>query len=76
MSYVLGKLVINILVFKALTSGTNLHLTENELLRGVFEMGAPIPSLSSVQGNISKHQRVRFNKLQCLYDYYTLIGQK
>ena len=57
--------MINVFVFKALTSGTNLHLTENELLRGVFEMGAPIPSLSSVQGNISKHQRVRFNKLQC-----------
>jgi len=50
------------MVCKALTSGTNLHLTENELLRGVFEMGAPIPSLSSVQGNISKHQRQMANQ--------------
>jgi len=50
------------MVCKALTSGTNLHLTENELLRGVFEMGAPIPSLSSAQGNISKHQRQMANQ--------------
>lgn len=45
------------MVCKALTSGTNLHLTENELLRGVFEMGAPISSLSSTQSRPSKHER-------------------
>lgn len=50
------------MVCKALSSGTNLHLTENELLRGVFEMGAPIPSLSSATSNISKHQRQMANQ--------------
>lgn len=45
------------MVCKALAFGTNLHLTENDLIRGVFEMGAPIPSLASAQTNVSKHQR-------------------
>lgn len=50
------------MVCKALTSGTNLHLTENELIRGVFEMGAPVPSLSSAQSNVSKHQKQMANQ--------------
>jgi len=46
------------MVCKALASGTNLHLTENELIRDVFEMGAPMPSLSSMQtSKPSKHER-------------------
>jgi len=45
------------MVCKALSSGSNLHLTENELIRGVFELGAPIPSLASVSTNVSKAQR-------------------
>lgn len=50
------------MVCKALSSGTNLHLTENDLIRGVFEMGAPIPSLASAQTNVSKHQRQMANQ--------------
>jgi len=45
------------MVCKALSSGTNLHLTENDLIRGVFELGAPLPSLASVGTDVSKHQR-------------------
>lgn len=50
------------MVCKALTSGTNLHLTENELIRGVFEMGAPVPSMSLTQSNASKTQRQLANQ--------------
>lgn len=50
------------MVCKAIPSGTNLHLTENELIRGVFEMGAPVPSLASTQSNVSKHQRQLANQ--------------
>jgi hypothetical protein len=50
------------MVCKALSSGTNLHLTENELLRGVFEMGDPILGLASVQSNVTKHQRQLANQ--------------
>lgn len=51
------------MVCKALASGTNLHLTENELIRDVFEMGAPMPSLSSMQtSKPSKHERHSANQ--------------
>jgi len=38
-------------ICKALASGTNMHLTENDLIRGVFNMGAPIPSLSTMKSH-------------------------
>lgn len=51
-------------VCKALASGTNMHLTENELIRGVFNLGAPLPSLSSLKANKpTKSQRQQANQL-------------
>jgi len=38
-------------ICRALASGTNMHLTENELIRGVFNMGAPIPSLAAMKSH-------------------------
>lgn len=51
-------------VCKALASGTNMHLTENDLIRGVFNLGAPLPSLSIMKANKpSKSQRQQANQL-------------
>jgi hypothetical protein len=47
---------------KVLLSGINLHLTENELVRDVFELGPPIPALSALQSSRpSKHERQLVN---------------
>ena len=53
--------------FQVLASGMNLHLCENELIRGIFGLGAPLPSLSQMQSSRpSKHERVRKNLLSPL----------
>jgi len=55
-------------VCKALASGTNMHLTENDLIRGVFNLGAPLPSLSSLKANKpTKSQRQQANQLAFKY---------
>ena len=37
----------------------NLHLSENELIRSIFSLGDPLPSLADVASNRpSKHERV------------------
>ena len=48
-----------LLILQVLASGMNLHLSENELIRSIFSLGAPLPSLSEVASNRpSKHERV------------------
>jgi len=49
---------------KVLASGMNLHLCENELIRGIFGLGAPLPSLSEMQSSRkSKHERQHANNM-------------
>merc|ERR1711902_43389 len=49
---------------KVLASGMNLHLSENELIRSIFSLGAPLPSLSEVSSNRpSKHERHHANQI-------------
>lgn len=50
-------------ISRALASGTNMHLTENDLIRGVFNLGNPLPSLSMLNANRpSKSQRQLANQ--------------
>ena len=45
--------------FQVVASGMNLHLSENELIRSIFSLGDPLPSLADVASNRpSKHERV------------------
>ena len=47
------------LFFQVVASGMNLHLSENELIRSIFSLGDPLPSLADVASNRpSKHERV------------------
>jgi len=49
---------------KVLASGMNLHLTENELIRSIFSLGNPLPSLSDAPSNRpSKHERHHANQI-------------
>jgi len=49
---------------KVLASGMNMHLSENELIRSIFSLGAPLPSLSEMQSSkISKHERQHQNQM-------------
>lgn len=53
---------------KVLASGMNLHLSENELVRGVFDMGAPIPALlGMLSSKQPKHERQQANQLAFKY---------
>ena len=46
-------------IFQVVASGMNLHLSENELIRSIFSLGDPLPSLADVASNRpSKHERV------------------
>ena len=46
-------------IFQVVASGMNLHLSENELIRSIFSLGDPLPSLAEVASNRpSKHERV------------------
>ena len=52
-------LSIFFLFFQVVASGMNLHLSENELIRSIFSLGDPLPSLADVASNRpSKHERV------------------
>lgn len=44
-----------------LGSGMNVHLQENELLRDIFQLGAPIPATSAATGKVSKFERQMYN---------------
>merc|ERR1711953_368100 len=51
-------------ICKVLASGMNLHLSENELIRSIFGLGAPMPSLSEMQSSRpSKHERQHANQM-------------
>lgn len=51
-----------------LCSGLNAHLQQNEFIREMFDLGAPIlgseASRKSIQSGMSRHQRTQFNKEQ------------
>lgn len=44
-----------------LGSGMNVHLQENELLRDIFQLGAPIPAMAAATGRVSKFERQMYN---------------
>ena len=46
-------------VFQVLGSGMNLHLSDNDLVRSIFGLGAPLPALDKLSSKPSKHERVR-----------------
>lgn len=49
---------------KVVASGMNLHLSENELIRSIFSLGDPLPSLAEVASNRpSKHERHHANQV-------------
>ena len=46
-------------IFQVLGSGMNLHLSDNDLVRSIFGLGAPLPALDKLSSRPSKHERVR-----------------
>eukprot|EP00096_Caligus_rogercresseyi_P014385 TRINITY_DN689_c0_g1_i1.p1 TRINITY_DN689_c0_g1~~TRINITY_DN689_c0_g1_i1.p1 ORF type:complete len:418 (-),score=129.87 TRINITY_DN689_c0_g1_i1:229-1482(-) len=49
-------------ICKVLLSGVNLHMTENELIRDIFDLGAPLPILSAHNMNKpSKYEKQLIN---------------
>ena len=46
-------------IFQVLGSGMNLHLSDNDLVRSIFGLGAPLPALDKLSSKPSKHERVR-----------------
>ncbi|KAK2194235.1 hypothetical protein NP493_1g04015 [Ridgeia piscesae] len=44
-----------------LGSGMNVHLQENDLLRDIFQLGAPIPAMAAATSRVSKFERQMYN---------------
>lgn len=53
---------------EVLSTGMNIHLQQNEFIREMFDLGAPLvgseASRKSIQSGMSRHQRAQFNKEQ------------
>lgn len=47
---------------KVLGSGMNLHLSDNDLVRSIFGLGAPLPALDKLSSKPSKHERQYANQ--------------